>query len=165
MNFEESLKNLSAEEIFIKGVCYLYKFGVIEEDYEKAMLCFIKAMELGNIRTMAEIGTMYDYGYGVIENKVEAVKWYKRGAELGDTEAINSLAECFIHGNGVEKNIETGISWYIKSAKLGNRQALLMLHYYFEMLEIASNYEIAFELNEKISESKSSPFMSVKNLE
>ena len=80
---------MTAEELLDKGTDYLYGFGDVDKDYEQAMNHFIKSLDAGSIKVMNEIGFMYQYGYGVLKNKSEAVKWYRRSAELGDTDSMN----------------------------------------------------------------------------
>ena len=70
---------MTAEELLDKGTDYFHGFGEVEEDYEQAMIYFVKALEAGSIKAMDKIGFMYQYGYGVTKNKSEAVKWYRRG--------------------------------------------------------------------------------------
>ena len=118
------LKNLTAAEILSKGVDYLYSFNDEQRDYEKAMFCFIQALDAGNIKAYDEIGAMYECGYGVEKNKIEAANWYKRGAAEGDTNSMHSLASCFQRGSGVEKNIDAAVYWYKKSAELGNKNSM-----------------------------------------
>lgn len=106
-DFEESLGNLNADE-----------------------MCFIKALDAGCSRVIDEIGSMYEYGHGVEKNKIETVKWYKRGAEIGDTYSMNDFAECLIRGSGTEKNIDAAIEWYVKAAESGNLDKLNQLATY-----------------------------------
>jgi hypothetical protein len=37
------------------------------------------------------MGFMYDFGYGVQEDDIEAVKWYRLAAEKGYTQANTSI--------------------------------------------------------------------------
>jgi hypothetical protein len=43
--------------------------------------------EQGNARAQANLGWMYQNGYGVKLNDIEAVEWYRRSAEQGDADA------------------------------------------------------------------------------
>ena len=111
---------MTVDELLDKGKDYLHGFGGVDEDYEQAMNYFIKALNAGSIKAMDEIGFMYQYGYGVVKNKSEAVKWYRRGAELSDAASMNSLADCLLKGIGTDKDTVEAIQWYRKAAELGN---------------------------------------------
>ncbi len=64
----------------------------------------------------------YERGVGVIEDHVEAFRWYCKSAEQLYHTAEYSLAECFKHGRGVHRNEATAIEWYTKAAKHGLAQ-------------------------------------------
>ena len=64
----------------------------------------------------------YERGVGVIEDHVEAFRWYCKSAEQLYHTAEYSLAECFKHGRGVPRNEATAIEWYTKAAKHGLAQ-------------------------------------------
>ncbi len=91
-NFEDELQGLSSTELYEKGVKYLYGYKGIQENYEKALKCFIKALDFNNPCAMEEIGVMYEYGWGVIQNIDEAIKWFRRSAESGNKDAMLELA-------------------------------------------------------------------------
>ena len=57
--------------------------------------------EEGEIEAMTSLGVMYDLGQGVLENKNQAVYWYKLAAEQGHSEAQYNLAISYYKGTGV----------------------------------------------------------------
>ena len=126
-SFEEELKYLSSNELYEKGMDYFYGRDDVLKDYDKALRCFIKAVDLGNAGAMEKIGYMYDLGCGVIEDKTEALKWYRRAAEIGDVNLENHFAYCLEDGHGVKQNIDEAIYWFRKSAELGNKKAMFEL--------------------------------------
>ncbi len=68
----------------------------VKKDYETAHRLWLPLAEQGNSRAQFFMGFMYDFGYGVQEDDIEAVKWYRLAAEKGYTQAntsIYSLAE------------------------------------------------------------------------
>lgn len=67
-NFEDELRGLTSTEFYASGVKYLNGADDFPEDYEKALRCFIKALDFDNARAMEEIGYMYDLGWGVSQN-------------------------------------------------------------------------------------------------
>ncbi|MBR3688065.1 MAG: sel1 repeat family protein, partial [Lentisphaeria bacterium] len=73
------------------------------------------------------LGNCYFNGWGVEENKEEAVKWYRKAAEQGNTYAMAALSGCYMLGEGVNENKAEGIKWLRKSAKLGNPESKKIL--------------------------------------
>ena len=43
--------------------------------------------EQGDAAAQHKLGVMYDNGDGVLVNKAEALKWYRKAAEQGDSDA------------------------------------------------------------------------------
>ena len=52
-----------------------------------------KAAEAGDAGGMYSLGIMYEHGYGVAQDREQAVTWYRKAAALGDEHAKNHLAE------------------------------------------------------------------------
>jgi TPR repeat protein len=65
-------------------------------------------------------GARYANGYGVAQDGVEAVKWYRKAAEGGFAEAQNQMARCYWWGSGVKKDNNEVAKWYRRSAEQGN---------------------------------------------
>ena len=126
-SFEEELEDMTSNELYDKGMDYFYGRAGVRKDYEKALRCFIKAVDFGNARAMEQIGYMYDLGGGVSQDRTEALKWYKRASEIGDVNLENHLAYCLEDGHGVDQNIDEAINWFRKSAELGNKKAMFEL--------------------------------------
>ena len=63
----------------------------IHRDEGKIYYWFKKAADKGDVDGMYRLGWCYDHGIGVVVNKQEALKWYKKAAELGNAEAIETL--------------------------------------------------------------------------
>ena len=63
----------------------------IHRDEGKIYYWFKKAADKGDVDGMYQLGWCYDHGIGVVVNKQEALKWYKKAAELGNAEAIETL--------------------------------------------------------------------------
>ena len=117
------MDNLNSNELYQRGVDYLYGNDV-QKDYEKALKCFIKALDFGHAGAMEQIGFMYELGWGFEPDKSEALKWYRRAAEIGDINLENHFAYCLLDGDGIEQNIDEAINWFRKSAALGNKAAM-----------------------------------------
>ena len=148
-SFEEELQALTSKELYDKGMDYFYGRAGVRKDYEKALRCFIKALDFGNAVAMEQIGYMYDSGCGVREDRTEALKWYRRAAEIGDVNLENHFAYCLKDGYGIEQNIDEAIKWFWKSAELGNKKAM----YELAILFVNNGHETeAIRLFQKSSE-------------
>ncbi|MBD1433907.1 sel1 repeat family protein [Sphingobacterium sp. DN00404] len=56
------------------------KFNLSEQQYEQ-LLSFLAYKIEDNPPNMTSMGVLYQYGYGVEQNDIEAVKWYRKAAE------------------------------------------------------------------------------------
>ena len=72
-------------------------------------------------------GYRYFIGWGVQEDDVEAVAWYRRAAEQGHVEALHKLGRMYHQGRGVPQNFAEAVSWYRDAAEQGQPQALWYL--------------------------------------
>ena len=51
------------------------------------------------------LGLQYDKGdSGLVEDQVEAARWFERAASLGNVNAQRCLGDMFIFGDGVERS-------------------------------------------------------------
>jgi TPR repeat protein len=53
----------------------------VKENLKTAAKWYKKVATQGHPQCQSMLGSMYDDGEGVEEDKAEAVKWYKKGAE------------------------------------------------------------------------------------
>jgi TPR repeat protein len=95
--------------------------------YEKSMKLAMEAADLNYAPAQAlayfNLGVMYDGGFGVVEDEVEAVSWYRKAAEQGHVQAQYELAVKYHSGNGVTEDSVEAASWYRKAAEQGYAQA------------------------------------------
>lgn len=105
-----------------------YYFGTgVEQNYQEAARCFIKAAAQGNAKAQYSLGYCYANGEGVTKNLQEAVKWYAKSAEQGDADGQRQLGFCYEYGEGVTENPQEAVKWYTKSAEQGNALAQYFL--------------------------------------
>jgi TPR repeat protein len=90
------------------------------------------ATSLGEWRKMAEqgqaiaqynVGITYEYGRGVRQNDVEAVKWYKKASAQGVAIAQYRLGVMYDNGWGVPPNDTEAVKWYSDAAEQGHTLA------------------------------------------
>jgi TPR repeat protein len=77
----------------------------------------------GHAKAQFYLGLYYEEGYGVPQDYIEAVKWYRKAAEQGDADAQCNLGYCYKNGRGVPPNYAEAAKWYRKAAEQGNAQA------------------------------------------
>ena len=76
------------------------------------------AAEQGNSSAQNSLGYRYQYGQGVSQNYVEAVKWYRKAAEQGNSIAQDNLGNMYYNGKGVSQDYVEAVKWYRKAALL-----------------------------------------------
>ena len=113
------------------GIAVFLTCGYLgEKDTDKANEIFAEVFS--GIKVLAEqndpiscciIGFYYFNGYYVEEDKVEAVKWWKKSAEEKYAVAQYNLGVCYDNGYYVEENKAEAVKWYRKAAEQGNADA------------------------------------------
>ena len=107
-----------------------------KKEYEKALWCYLEAAELpsekSNGALLNRIGYMYDKGYGVAEDDIEAVKWFRKSADQGNAMAQHNMGFMYQYGKGVSQDYNEAVKWYRKSAEQGNADGQLNLGYMYE---------------------------------
>jgi hypothetical protein len=88
--------------------------------------------EYGKVsRQMAEVqfhlGKAYDYGIGVDQNTIEAVRWYRLAAENGHLKSQNIYGGYLYCGRGVEIDFVKAVIWMKKSSKIAYSIDLVFL--------------------------------------
>ena len=98
-------------------------FDILERKPEEKVQYFTKAANLGYASAQIELGTLYNYGWGVPQNYAEALKWYRLAAEQGDPIGQNWVGVFYHNGQGVPQNYTEALKWYRLSAEQGNSDA------------------------------------------
>jgi hypothetical protein len=87
---------------------------------DAALRWYRKAADLGQPRSMASLGFMYETGRGVTKDEAEAERWYRKAAESGDAWGMACLGFMYETGRGgVTKDEAKAVHWYCKAAHLG----------------------------------------------
>jgi len=107
--------------IALKNIGYLYDQKDSYHNYNLAMKYFLRAVE--NLDSdddlMNTIGYNYDYGLGVKQDYVEAMKWYRKAAALGNGASMNNIGYMYHYGRGVTRNYNEAKAWYEKAIAAG----------------------------------------------
>lgn len=67
-------------------------------NYKKAFEWYAKAAEQEHPGAQNNIGTMYEYGYGVEKNIQEAIKWYSVAYKNGSEDGKSNYERCMKWG-------------------------------------------------------------------
>lgn len=91
---------------------------------DKAALALLTTLaRKGHSSAQFNLGSMYDFGDGVLKDPVQAIEWYRKAAEQGDADAQFSLGRMFRYGRGIPKDSVQAVGWYRKAAEQGNANA------------------------------------------
>jgi len=106
LDYEEKVIEPWEEMFEIAETCY---YGLSDEmqDYEEAMKYYIQAIKLGSVESYCKIGTMYNSGEGVRENKNKAFQYFKEGAKKGDTNCYAEMAKLYEEQENIENALKS----------------------------------------------------------
>ena len=83
----------------------------------------MKLAEKGNAEAQFKVGEMYETGFGVKENKAEAMAWITKAAAQGNENAGFKLLYWDIEKNGITKSNKAEFESLKTKANEGNPQA------------------------------------------
>jgi TPR repeat protein len=105
-----------------------YKRG----DYKLALRLWLPLAEQGEADAQYKVGTMYDHGFGVLRNCVEAMKWYRKAADQSYADAQYKLGQMYAVGRGAPQDSAEAMKWYRKAADQGHTDAQYNLGIMYE---------------------------------
>ena len=112
-----------------------------------------RAAEQGNARSQALLGKCYLEGKGVVEDKVESVKWFRKAAEQGNAYGQAYLGKCYLEGEGVAKDETEAVRLLRKAAEQGEALGQCYLGWcYLSGKGVAEDYVEAVEWFRKAAE-------------
>jgi len=103
-----------SEELFIQGWEF-YEKG----QYSRAHSIWEPLARQGDDNAQINLGVMYDYGKGVIEDPEVAAHWYRRAAEQGNASAQYNLGQLYLSGRGIKQDTKKGVYWLQQAAEHG----------------------------------------------
>ena len=114
-----------------------------KNDPVTAFQFYQKSAEKGNPWSQAQLGSLYEEGYGVTKDKIEAVRWYQRAAEKGDPDAQLRLGWMYQWGYGVVVNPAVihqlvvdspeAFKLFLSAAKQGQKSACCTLGWMYDI--------------------------------
>ncbi len=90
---------------------------LVPQSTEKTLLPLAKK---GNADAAYQLAMAYKEGRGVIENSVEAAKWFRKAAEQGHADAQFNLGFSYRAGRGSLQNFSEAVKWFEKAALQNN---------------------------------------------
>ena len=88
---------------------------------------FQVAAENGVPQALHNLGLMYEYGRGVIQNFNLAHEYYKRGIEQGYIESMYNVGLMCMEGRGVEKDVQKALAMFEAAAREDHAPATYMM--------------------------------------
>lgn len=104
----------------------LHSLG-IHPEAEGVDLYFRKLAPGSEANPQFDLGTQYDLGIYVKQDKAAAVKWYREAAAQGHAGAMRNLGYCYDQGEGVPQDSQQALSWFSRAAELGDANAMTAL--------------------------------------
>lgn len=110
----------AAEQNYVFALLSLgdyYKDGIadVKADFAKAVECYEKAAEQGNLTALERLGEAYCEGEN--KNFDKAFYWYKKSADAGNLTSLRILGDLYAKGQGVEQNWGKAIEAYERVEK------------------------------------------------
>ena len=89
-------------------------------DYSTVLKEWMPLAEQGNSNAQTNLGHMYKYGEGVVQDSKTAANWLTRAAaEQGHASAQLNLGLMYEYGDGVLQDYNVAVKWYTLSAEQG----------------------------------------------
>jgi len=119
-------------------------------DYTTALNEWRPLAESGDPEAQLNLGFIYSYGLGVVQDYGEAAKWLFRAARQNQAEAQSSLGTAYFHGQGVPQDYNQALKWYRQAAAQNDGSAIFGLaSMYAKGLGVKRDYQRAFRLGLK----------------
>jgi uncharacterized protein len=114
-------------------------------NYQEALSHLLPCAQAGYPAAQYIVGVIYDVGEGMLQNGVEAARWYRRAAEQGVAQAQYNLGESYASGEGVVQDDKEAARWYRLAADQGvaGAQANLGVMYFFGIGVVQDDAEAA----------------------
>jgi TPR repeat protein len=100
---------------------YAYKSG----DFATALREWRPLAEQGDADAQYNLGLMYDKGYGVPQDYVQARQWYEKAASQGLADAQFGLGMLYRKGHGVAQDFVQAHMWFNLSGANGERAGVV----------------------------------------
>ncbi len=117
---------------------------VEKKQLDEALKIHAQIVELakaGNIRAQFRMGSTYDKGICVEQDKEQALAWYLMAAKAGDIDSQYNLGCIYRDGDSVEVDLKLAVDWFTKAADRGDIDAQ------FNLGQLYANNEVLVDFN------------------
>lgn len=127
---------------FDLGCNYCNGLNGYPKDFSKAMEYYKRAVELGNVDAMNNIGDMYVNGKGVQINIPVAIQWFMRALDKNPKYgmAAYNLGIIYLNGNGVKINYQLAYNYFNIAIKFGEGKSYYGYACYFAGSILLNNF-------------------------
>ena len=84
----------------------------------RAVACYVKSSELGDMYGTCELGRCYHRGTGVMKSQTKAVEFASLAASKGDFGANLDMGNYYAQGDGVEQSYAKAAEFYLRAVKM-----------------------------------------------
>jgi TPR repeat protein len=88
-------------------------------DYTAAYRLQRPLADQGFVKAQVNLGIMYAHGHGVLQDDVEAIRWFQKAADHGDPLAQHNLGVIYESGRGVPQDWAEAATWFRSAADQG----------------------------------------------
>ena len=81
----------------------------------------------GDINAMNALAVYLHHGNGIIQDRGEAIRWYRAAALKGHPQSQHHLGHCYLNGEGVKHDRDAAEGWFRRSAEAGYLRAMVSL--------------------------------------
>ncbi len=87
--------------------------------YSEAAVHWRDAAEKGDTAAQHSLAYLYDRGWGVEKDAVEAAHWYRAAAERGNPGSMLNLGAVYAKGEGIPRDLSRAYTWFRLAALQG----------------------------------------------
>jgi TPR repeat protein len=122
-------------------------YGIRKKQYDKALARYLLAARENDSTAYKNIGVLYNYGYGVPQNYLCALKWYLKAAEQCEYENTpNNIGKLFENGYGVPLDKYKALEWYCRRGDISHHDRLKNQGYHLSASDMGTLSYIADSL-------------------
>jgi hypothetical protein len=126
---------------------FIYQLGRSQDhakNYIEALRNYKTVVDAGFTEAMVDLGAMYYYGHGVIQNYHTAFDYFSKAADAGSNRAVANLAAMYGDGLGVPRDAAKSLDLAEKAVEGGNPFGLkIIADHYFNDAGVERNYPMA----------------------
>lgn len=108
----------------MRGLGDLARARMDDSSYRQAVGYYRQAADSGSADAKVDLGSMYEYGWGVERNPSAALQLYRSAAEAGSPRGVFAVGQSYQKGIGVSKDYGQAMIWYRKAVRAGWADAM-----------------------------------------